>query len=162
MRLSVFLILIILIPGITRAQWTKLESGTTRNLNSVYLPMGSAVVVGDSGTILKRSDAQHWVPKVSGTTNNLYSVSFGNYTDGYAVGAHGTILRTMSAGQSWTVRDPGVQDNLYSAFSYGSYYGWVVGSAGTILKTTDGGETWIKQVSGLQETDNLYSVCFTS
>jgi len=154
--------LIVLIPGIARAQWTKLNSGTTRNLNAVYLPMGVPVVVGDSGTILKPVDAQHWSSKVSGTTNNLYSVAFGNYTDGYVVGSHGTILRTTDAGESWTALNSGVSNVLFSVCALGSGTAYAVGSAGTIIKTNDGGNTWVPQVSGLQAMDNLYSVHFIS
>ena len=162
MRPTIFLLLVVLIPGIPRAQWTKLESGTTRNLNSVCLPMGVPIVVGDSGTVLKQIDALHWSSRVSGTSSNLYSVEFGNYTDGYAVGSHGTILGTTDAGQSWTALNSGVSNVLFSVCAWGGGTAYAVGSAGTILKTIDGGITWKKQVSGLPETDNLYSVYFTS
>ena len=56
MRPSLFLMLVVPIPGMARPQWTKSESGTTRNLNSVGLPMGVPIVVGDSGTILTTSN----------------------------------------------------------------------------------------------------------
>ena len=162
MRPTIYLLLVLLIPGIARAQWTKLESGTTRNLNAVDLPMGVPIVVGDSGTVLKQIDALHWSSRVSGTSSNLYSVSFGNYTDGYAVGSHGTILGTTDAGESWTALNSGVSNVLFSVCAWGSGTAYAVGSAGTILKTIDGGITWEKQVSGLPETDNLYSVYFSS
>ncbi|MGC2627538.1 MAG: YCF48-related protein [Candidatus Udaeobacter sp.] len=77
-------------------QWSAANSGTTNNLNGVYLlDSGIAFVVGDAGTVVKTTDAgMTWSPLTSGTTNALYAVYFFDATQGVAVGEQGLILRT--------------------------------------------------------------------
>src|SRR5207248_7122535 len=59
-------------------QWSPVDSGTTSNLNgAVLLDSGTAFVVGDTGTILKSSDAgTTWTPLTSGTSSTLHGISF--------------------------------------------------------------------------------------
>ena len=57
--------LLIFFSGVTVfGQWSAANSGTTNNLNGVYLlDSGVAFVVGDAGTILKTTDAgMTWSP----------------------------------------------------------------------------------------------------
>ena len=61
---------------------------------------GLFVTVGDNGIILTSSDGTSWDNRTSGTTNNLYGVTYGNSTF-VTVGDNGTIL-TSSDGTSWT------------------------------------------------------------
>ena len=81
-------------------QWSAANSGTTNNLNGVYLlDSGIAFVVGDDGTILKSTDAgATWAPLMSGTTNILHDVYFFDANQGVAVGEQGLILRTTDGG----------------------------------------------------------------
>jgi len=65
------------------------------------------VTVGNSGTILTSSDGTTWTSRTSGTTNNLYGVTYGNGTF-VTVGDNGVIL-TSSDGISWTKRTSGGQ-----------------------------------------------------
>jgi fibronectin type 3 domain-containing protein len=69
------------------------------------------VTVGNSGTILTSSDGTTWTSRTSGTTNNLYGVTYGNSTF-VTVGDSGTIL-TSSDGTTWTSRTSGTTNNLY-------------------------------------------------
>lgn len=73
-------------------QWSADTSGTTNNLNGVYLlDSGVGFVVGDAGTILKTTDSgMTWSPLTSGTTNGLQDVYFFDATQGVAVGGTGT------------------------------------------------------------------------
>ena len=90
-------------------QWSAANSGTTNNLNGVYLlNSGIAFVVGDAGTIVKTTDAgMTWSPLTSGTTNALHNVYFFDATQGVAVGDQGLILRTTdggATGRAWQRR----------------------------------------------------------
>src|SRR5437762_10060329 len=84
-------------------QWSPVDSGTTSNLNgAVLLDSGTAFVVGDTGTILKSSDAgATWTPLTSGTSSTLHGIYFLDPNDGVAVGDNGTILRTTDGGAAW-------------------------------------------------------------
>jgi len=91
-------------------QWNPVDSGTTNNLNGAYiLDSGIGFVVGDSGTILKTTDAgATWAPLVSGTTTTLHGVYFFDANAGVAVGEPGLILRTTDGGTAWGPVSSGV------------------------------------------------------
>jgi photosystem II stability/assembly factor-like uncharacterized protein len=73
-----------------------------------------------------------------------------------AVGANGTVVRSMDGGASWTLQDLGVSNSLYAI--WGSLYGgfYVVGSEGLILHTNNSGADWDLQESPVE--DALVSV----
>ena len=101
-------------------QWSAATSGTTDNLNGVYLlDSGIGFAVGDAGTILKTTDAgMTWSPVTSGTTNTLHDVYFFDATQGIAVGEQGLIRRTTDGGGNWQTITSGVEVTLRSvAFS---------------------------------------------
>ena len=59
----------------------------------------SLITVGWVGTILRTDDGgATWVTQASGTTENLWGVSFTDANTGTAVGGDGTILRTTTGG----------------------------------------------------------------
>src|SRR5436309_11656554 len=97
-------------------QWSPVDSGTTSNLNSaVLLDSGTAFVVGDTGTILKSSDAgATWTPLTSGTSSTLHGIYFLDPNEGVAVGDNAKILRTTDGGAAWQSITSGVEDSLRS------------------------------------------------
>src|SRR3954462_13425361 len=76
-------------------QWSPVDSGTTGNLNgAILLDSGTGFVVGDTGTILKSTDAgATWGPLASGKSTTLHGIYFLDPNVGIAVGDSGTILR---------------------------------------------------------------------
>ena len=102
--------------------------------------------------------AQGWNAVSSAITSDLYSVSFVNQNQGWAVGSNGTILTTSQGGTSWTAQNSGVTGFLMSVDFVDALNGWAVGNNGVILNTIDGGTTWNAQVSGT--TEFLYAVDF--
>jgi photosystem II stability/assembly factor-like uncharacterized protein len=90
-----------------------------------------------------------WFTIASGTTNNLYGVSFASANTGVVVGLNGTILRTTNGGINWTPQTaPGTATHLFDVFFINDNTGWVVGDVGKIIKTTNGGALWIQQITG--------------
>jgi photosystem II stability/assembly factor-like uncharacterized protein len=124
-------------------QWSAATSGTTNNLNGVYLlDSGVGFAVGDAGTILKTTDAgMTWAPLTSGTTNALYDVYFFDATQGVAVGEQGLILRTTDGGAGWQGITSGVKDALRSV-SFSGVNGIIGGDSQDILFSTDAGASW--------------------
>ena len=59
-----------------------------------------------SGQVILRTEdgGQTWIPQSSGTTSNLWGVSFVDANIGTAVGEWGRILRTEDGGNSWVVQ----------------------------------------------------------
>ena len=86
--------------------------------------------------------AAGWSPQSSGTSTDLSAVAFTDATDGWAVGAAGTILRTTDGGLSWTTQAssaPAANDLNGVAVATDGLRGSAVGAAGTVLRTLDGG-----------------------
>src|SRR5256886_3139786 len=130
-------------------QWSPVDSGTTSNLNgAILLDSGTGFVVGDTGTILKSSDAgATWAPLASGTSTTLHGIYFLDPNDGIAVGDSGTILRTTDGGAAWQNVASGVVDGLRSV-SFSGINGICGGDSQTILYSTDAGASWQISQSG--------------
>jgi photosystem II stability/assembly factor-like uncharacterized protein len=130
-------------------QWSPVNSGTTSNLNgAILLDAGTGFAVGDTGTILKSTDAgATWTPLTSGTSNTLHGVYFLDPNQGVAVGDGGTILRTTDGGATWLSIASGVGDTLRSV-SFNGANGICGGDSQDILHSTDSGASWQISQSG--------------
>ena len=137
------LVLLFLASPRTEAQWSGVDSGTTSGLRGVYLlDSGVGYSVGDSGTILKSTDAgMTWNALTSGTTKALYDVYFFNDAEGVAVGDGGLILRTTDGGVNWATVASGVRDGLRSV-SFSGANGICGGLSQDILYSNDSGASW--------------------
>ena len=102
------------------------------------------IAVGYNGKILRTTDGgATWVTKASGTSANLFEVSFiADY--GFAVGASGTILKTTDGGITWETQNNPTVNTLYG-LSYAGGLGVAVGTGGTILTTSL--SRWLKNVN---------------
>ena len=122
------------------SQWTTSSGFQTGNI--------SFISVGDSGTILTSSDnGTTWDNRTSGTTNNLWGVTYGNGI--YVVVGDGTIL-TSSDGITWIIRSAGGGRRVI----YRNELFVTVG--GKILTSTDG-ISWTTRVS----SGSFYGVDYT-
>jgi len=72
-----------------------------------------------------------------------------NGSSGWAVGQHGTILRSEDSGKSWAYQRSNTRSDLMGVFAISPEKGCAVGSSGTILLTGDGGQDWKKVESGV-------------
>ena len=122
------------------------KSSDDDDLPSSTSSNGLFVTVGNVGSILTSSDGISWTERTSGTTNNLYGVTYGGGLL-VVVGDNGTIL-TSSSGTSWTSRTSGITNNLYGV-TYGGGLFVTVGDNGTILTSSDG-TTWTENGQNLR------------
>ena len=133
------------------------SAGSTATANPSNYPLrsitqvnGNFFAVGDAGTIISSTDGNTWYSHTatSGTTNELNSVTHGNYF--VAVGESGTIL-ISSDGNTWLLRTSITPDissiNLQRVVSYGNIF-VAVGDSGTIVTSIDNGATWTSQTQG--------------
>src|SRR5947207_1483275 len=121
-------------------QWSPVSSGTANNLNGAHLlDSGTGFVVGDTGTILKTTDAgATWAPLTSGTSTTLHGIYFLDPNEGVAVGDSGTILRTTDGGAVWQSVTSGVVDTLRSV-SFNGVHGICGGNSHDLLYSNDWG-----------------------
>lgn len=119
---------------------------------------GRYVAVGDAGAIYSNTSdgvTAAWTEQISGTTDNLYAVSYinGRFV---AVGASGRLL-TSSDGVSWATNDPVTSYDLRGvAYGAGSYV--AVGDSGAIVSSTDA-LTWVAQTNPAGG-ESFRSICF--
>jgi len=134
------------------ANWILQTSGTTQDLNGVYLIQAdTAFVVGAGGRILATDDGgAAWTSQSSGTIEDLQDVWFMDSSTGVVVGASGTVRRTINGGNSWTPVTSGTSTILNRLFFTDTNNGVAVGGGGTILRTIDGGASWIRYDSGVR------------
>ena len=115
------------------------------------------VAVGAGGAIYRNTSGGltgAWVMTSSGTSQDLYGVSYLN-GQFIAVGAAGALL-TSPDGAAWTVQISNTNNSLrHVAYGAGTYV--AVGDAGTIVSSGDTA-SWTAQ--SLPTTQSLYSICF--
>ena len=79
-----------------------------------------------------------WMEQISGTTQDLTSVTAVDNTTAWAVGAAGTVLKTTD-GSTWNPQAAGVTPNdLFGVSALDAQNAFVVGDSGTVLKTVNG------------------------
>ncbi len=97
--------------------------------------------------------------------NSLRSCYFIDANTGFAVGDHGTIIKTSDGGASWNLLPAVTSVSLISVRFTDANTGYIAGGeyytylSGIILKTTDGGANWTILKSGINEP--LFSVFFS-
>jgi len=151
---SVLIAILLLFSGILNlnAQWKVINSGTTLNLNSIYITSSNTGwIVGDGGTILQNTE-NTWKRVKSPTGENLYSVFFTSRYDGWAVGSKGTILRYN--GSEWELCESPAKSDLRSVSFSDTDNGIAAGKNGTILTYSQG--RWAR--AGKKVRGDLFSV----
>jgi len=128
-------------------------SGNNTSLHAVSYKSGIWVAVGSEGTILRNGNLQ-----TSGTTNDLFGISFTDANNGTAVGGawiESTIRRTTDGGTNWTEQTSTATRALRDVNFTDTYNGWAVGGSDNwldfqyiILQTTNGGTNWTEQLWG--------------
>lgn len=129
---------------LTQPVWNLQNSGTTSNLNRIYLRYGNTFleqtlfITGDKGVILKSTNSGLlWETINSNTTADLYDIEIVADT-GYAVGSGGTIIKTIDAGNNWT-NDVSHTTNKIKEVKFVNYTQAIaVGENGTFLKLING------------------------
>ncbi|MEO8513416.1 MAG: T9SS type A sorting domain-containing protein [Ignavibacteria bacterium] len=133
--------------------WTLQTSGTTRNLRAIKVSAqvsGTAIVVGEKGTILRTTNAGvNWInASLTDTTFNFNDISqkgiYFTIDINCAVGSNGRIYKTTNYGATWVQKTSGTTNNLRKVYFNSPDSGVVVGDNGTIRLTTNGGETWFQ------------------
>src|SRR5205807_1604509 len=96
-----------------------------------------------------------WMLQNPGTTVALQGAAFVSPTEGYVVGAGGTVLRTVDGGANWNQVASGTLTELHAVTAVptpGCSAGsgtcvWVAGLAGTVRFSSDAGGTWCTQAA---------------
>jgi hypothetical protein len=124
------------------------------NLRGNYHDQDGYVVVGNSGAIFTSGPGTNWIPRHSGTDQNLHIVT---RADGLyvAAGSDGALLTSIDL-DTWTPRGTPTSEPLFGLASDETIC-VAVGDGGTVLTSSDG-QGWTLQSSGT--TADLHGLTF--
>lgn len=135
------------------ATWTQQPSSTAATLRDVAaLDTMNAIAVGDApgGATIRYTGTSgaSWSAGITTVTAGLNAVAYPSSTLAWAVGANGTMIRSLDGGASWVATSAPTGAALNDvAFSPGTTVGYAVGNnTGTTwnaFKTTDG-TSWVR------------------
>ncbi|HMS64786.1 MAG TPA: YCF48-related protein [Ignavibacteria bacterium] len=129
--------------------WTNFINGAS-NLYCVTSLNNDVWISSANGNILKtQKTASPVITYNTGSTNNLYSISFIDANTGFVCGDAGTVYKTINGGVNWTSSNSGIASVKLNSISFdNASVGTVAGNNGTIYVTSDGGSSWVSEVSG--------------
>jgi photosystem II stability/assembly factor-like uncharacterized protein len=115
------------------------RTGLRRTFRRTQTPPGSDLIFRstDGGHSWKTIPHPH-VPDFFGNVRSVPGT-----TTGWAVGAHGKILRSTDAGKTWKVQQPGFSV-AFGVTAPSKRVGWVSGIEG-VASTASGGKRWDRQ-----------------
>ncbi|WP_026955878.1 YCF48-related protein [Algoriphagus vanfongensis] len=116
-------------------EWVNISPITTEHFNALAkVSSSSAVMVGNSGTIVKTDDLGKTFQVIaSQTTEDLLSVDFFDDQSGFISGKNGVSLATKDGGNSWELIASGTYRDLKSISASNVNKAYAVGDDGTIL-----------------------------
>ena len=124
--------------------WQRYTSPIDSTLTDVFVKdRKRVVIVGTRGTVLTLTD-QSWQEISVPTREHLYGVTFAGEEamTGWAVGTHGTVLKTIDGGLTWKLQRSGANEHLARVAAFDTDNVAAAASDGSLLLTRDGGGTW--------------------
>jgi hypothetical protein len=119
------------------------------------------ITVGDGGKIDTSPDGLHWTSQTSGSTANLYGVTYRStlgselFVAVGAVDAGDAVILTSPDATTWTLRTSGeATDDLYTVAYGNSLY--VAGGENGILYTSPDGTAWTKGLTNAQSIRKIF------
>jgi photosystem II stability/assembly factor-like uncharacterized protein len=132
--------------------WTRLETGTTRGLASVWFAhpdTGWVVGKGAGGPILKTTDGgRHWQAQANPSQAALTYIRFRDTRRGYALAGFDQLLSTHNGGRDWIVSSlkfPHAGDYLDLEGNDVIYARGISDTGAMLLKSVNGGATWTER-----------------
>jgi photosystem II stability/assembly factor-like uncharacterized protein len=121
---------------------------------------GSAFAVGLNGVIFRSTnDQNNWTQLASGTTADLWGVSFADASNGVVVGNNGTVLFTSDGGSSWVQRGiPQVTTRFERTYMLNPSIATVGGFGARIYQTFDSGQTWTRDGTSIPFFERMWDI----
>jgi len=149
LRLLILTISALTMINALHAQWVQQNSGTNEMLSDVVmLDTVTAIVVGQSGSILRTSDAgTTWINVAESLSfvERWKSVSFCDAANGIIVGYYGGVVTTTNGGNNWewhTIPNAQICFSVLQIWSGNIYVG---ADSGWIYHSVDTGTTWTSE-----------------
>ncbi len=156
--------------GVAHADWSTLNSSTTREFTSISCPeprtcflVSGLYLSGGSGAIVKTTDGgETFTLLKSPTLDPLHAVSCPSISTCYVAGDFGTFLKTTDGGETWSASSLGSKDSpprFTNLWALDEQRVLVVGRDGVFYRTEDGGASWARPF--LRSVSDFYGIYFT-
>lgn len=89
---------------------------------------------------------QKWFDQPNMLWQRLYDVNFRDYQNGFAIGEHGTFLKTTDGGANWIEKQIAFNGHFFKFAEPSQNSFFAVGEFGALYKSTDNGEVWKKVI----------------
>jgi photosystem II stability/assembly factor-like uncharacterized protein len=143
------------------SSWNEITYGNLNNLNSISFTNSTGCAVGDSGVVLRTTNAgSDWYLSNNPGPLKLYAVKLIDESTGYAAGkdnTNGIIYKTTNGGANWFISTQPASAPVSAMSWLNNNTGFAGCSNGVLLKTVNGGSNWISSASGLAK---IYSLSF--
>lgn len=132
------------------AKWTFLQQKEPRiNVSSIARADKDAILIAGGPSILRSADGKDFVKAKTATDKAVNAICLIDSLAGVAVGAEGTIQRTVDGGHTWTAVESGTKRDLSVVAFSDERNGIAIGNYGfagpSMVRTEDGGNTWHAQ-----------------
>ncbi|HMT10581.1 MAG TPA: hypothetical protein PKA39_03040, partial [Ignavibacteria bacterium] len=118
-----------------------------------------AILAGDNGKIYGTINTNEWFEILSGTTENIYSVSFMG-SNVIATGSNGLVLKSADCGWNWTSVVSGTILNVFDVKFLSMNTVVASSENGLILRSEDAGDTWTAITTPVEA--DLFAVNFAN
>jgi photosystem II stability/assembly factor-like uncharacterized protein len=135
-----------LVMHLQNNSWTKKNLNNDAFLKKVKVVGNNVWLVGSArskeetqvrGILLRsRDNGQTWEDKTPASANGLFDLYL-NESQGWLVGASGTILHTNDGGQTWQREKSPTDNDLVTIFFLNPNQGWIGGSKRTVLRLSN-------------------------
>lgn len=135
------------LTGVPSSTWTKVSTGfvAAKTPNDIYVESPSRVYfAANGGYVYLSTNIAAGVSVLNtgtATTNNLNRIH-GDSGVLLAVGASGTVIKSLNKGSSWVTTTTQLSGTLQAAAVRNAYSLWAGNSAGVASYSDDQGETW--------------------
>lgn len=145
------------------ASWQRLSTEINSFANTVTIENITQEQSGYNkfiSAMMAETYTQKWYKQPNFFWQRLYDVMFRNHQTCFAIGEHGTFLKTTNGGTNWTEQQIGFNGHFYKFKEPSQNNFFAVGEFGALYKSSNDGEVW-KKVT-IPTTINLRSIWMDS
>jgi photosystem II stability/assembly factor-like uncharacterized protein len=123
--------------------WESINIDSTYNFVDIsFLDQDVGFIVGNkqgSSIVYRTGDGgnnwqEFFIPQGLKQTEKINAVRFADEVNGFAVGTHGLIFKTINGGESWFRVGKVTNNPLNDIYPRGGFDGFIVGTGGTLLR----------------------------
>ncbi|OLS19808.1 MAG: putative glutamine ABC transporter permease protein GlnM [Candidatus Heimdallarchaeota archaeon LC_2] len=145
--------------------WEIENSGVITDLYEIEYSNETLMVVGEDGTVLRKTTLGDWENMSPSTTVAFNGLSIITKTKGdlttttvIVAGEFGEIWKSIDGGENWITIDASVTDTINDVEFFNETHGFIVGENSLLVGTIDGGIIWEPRDFPINTQGTLHSM----